>query len=103
MAKRGRPSLDEVLSDVKKAKQHKTKVKRTLKSKEDQIKKLEIALSNKRNSLKKSKEVLAKLDKTADNQVVSEEQLQDLPKAVQDAVTADNVLFQPNEGPQILD
>jgi hypothetical protein len=100
MAKRGRPSLDEVLSDVKKAKQHKTKVKRTLKSKEDQIKKLEIALSNKRNSLKKSKEVLAKLDKTADNQVVSEEQLQDLPKAVQDAVTADNVLFQPNEGPQ---
>src|SRR6056300_195365 len=100
MAKRGRPSLDEVLSDVNKAKQHKTKVKRTLKSKEDQIKKLEIALSNKRNSLKKSKEVLAKLDKTADNQVVSEEQLQDLPKAVQDAVTSDNVLFQPNEGPQ---
>ena len=100
MAKRGRPSLDEVLNDVNKAKKHKTKVKRTLKSKEDQIKKLEIALSNKRNSLKKSKEVLAKLDKTADNQVVSEEQLQDLPKAVQEAVTSDNVLFQPNEGPQ---
>ena len=37
MAKRGRPSLDEVLNDVNKAKEHKTKVKRTLKSKEDQI------------------------------------------------------------------
>ena len=61
MAKRGRPTLDEVLSDVKKAKAQKTKVKRTLKTKEAQIKKLETTLNNKKNSLKKSKEVLSKL------------------------------------------
>mgnify|MGYP007073396377 CR=1 FL=1 len=38
MAKRGRPTLDEVLSDVKKAKAQKTKVKRTLKTKIKSIK-----------------------------------------------------------------
>ena len=100
MAKRGRPTLDEVLSDVKKAKAQKTKVKRTLKTKEAQIKKLETTLNNKKNSLKKSKEILSKLDNTSDNQVILEDKLKDLPQSVADAISSDTVLFQPNEGPQ---
>ena len=54
MAKRGRPTLDEVLSDVKKAKAQKTKVKRTLKTKEAQIKKLETTLNNKHRPRRKN-------------------------------------------------
>jgi hypothetical protein len=79
----------------------KISARRSVKAKEKRIKKLQTQISNQKNSLKKQKKVLNKLDnKKIDNQVVLDSELDSLPSIVQEQIEQESVVFHPNEGPQ---
>ena len=80
-----------------------TSAKRSVKNKEQSIKKLEQALYNKRKSLNKQKEILSQLDgsSTKSSKVFTDKELNNLPDTLQEHIDRGNkVLFHPNEGPQ---
>ena len=78
----------------------KMSARRAVKTKEKRIKKLQAQIFNQKNSLKKQKKVLKKLDNKTDNQVIIEPDLDSLPPTVQEKIDQDNVVFHPNKGPQ---
>ena len=71
----------------------------TIGRKQRNIKKLEEKLNNARQSFKKQKATIQKLDKTVEGPVTTDE-LDNLPKAVQENLDNHKVLFHANEGPQ---
>ena len=71
----------------------------TIGRKQRNIKKLEEKLNNARQSFKKQKETIQKLDKTVEGPVTTDE-IDNLPKAVREDLQDRKVLFHPNEGPQ---
>ena len=71
----------------------------TIGRKQRNIKKLEEKLNNARKSFKKQKETIQKLDKIVEGPVTQDE-LDNLPKAVKEDLQDRKVLFHPNEGPQ---
>jgi len=77
----------------------KLRAKRAVRSKEKSATKLKQRLDAKRNSLNASKETLNKLDKKTTNKVVTEDVLDQVPKALKEEVN-NNVIFKPNNGPQ---
>ena len=90
----------------KKAGRPKTSTEKAIKAaratvgrKKRNIEKLEQKLNNARQSFKKQKETIQKLDKTVEGPV-TEDELDNLPKAVQENLDNHTVLFHANEGPQ---
>ena len=77
----------------------KIKARRAIRTKEKKADKLKQRLDAKRNSLNASKETLNKLEKKTTNKVVTEDILNQVPKALKEEVN-DNVIFKPNNGPQ---
>jgi len=77
----------------------KLRAKRAVRSKEKSATRLKQRLDAKRNSLNASKETLNKLDKKTTNKVVTEDVLDQVPKALKEEVN-NNVIFKPNNGPQ---
>jgi len=71
----------------------------TVGRKQRNIQKLEAKLNNARQSFKKQKETIQKLDKTVEGPV-TESELDHLPKAIRDNLDNHPVLFHANEGPQ---
>jgi len=71
----------------------------TVGRKQRNIQKLESKLNNARQSFKKQKETIQKLDKTVEGPV-TESELDHLPKAIRDNLDNHPVLFHANEGPQ---
>jgi len=76
-----------------------TAARRTITRKQKNIRKLEEKLNNARKSFKKQKETLEKLDNTKEG-VVTESDLDTLPKAVKEVLDNHHVFFHANEGPQ---
>ena len=76
-----------------------TAERRTITRKQKNIRKLEEKLNNARKSFKKQKETLEKLDNTKEG-VVTESDLDTLPKAVKEVLDNHHVFFHANEGPQ---
>lgn len=80
--------------------------RRAVSKKQKAIKKIEKQLESKRKALRQTTDVLGKLeDKSSKSsksgKIVTPEELNVLPKAVQDEIDAgSNVVFHPNEGPQ---
>jgi len=77
----------------------KIKARRAVRTKEKTTDKLKQRLDAKRNSLNASKETLNKLEKKTTNKVVTEDVLDQVPKALKEEVN-NNVIFKPNNGPQ---
>ena len=88
-------------SDEQKAKMA---ARRAVSKKQKAIQKIENRLKSKRHNLKQTTELLSKLEsdkKTEQGKVVTPEELNVLPKALQAEIDAGaNVVFHPNEGPQ---
>jgi len=74
-------------------------VRKTITRKQKNIQKLEQKLNNARTSLKKQKTTIEKLDNTKEG-IVTDEDLNRLPKAVQEHIDNHHVFFYANEGPQ---
>ena len=74
---------------------------RAVRNKQKRISAVEIKLQNQRKALKNSKELLNKLDNktTKKGQVITDDALDSAPKAIQGEVK-NNIVFQPNDGPQ---
>jgi hypothetical protein len=99
--KAGRPKGSKSSYNYHSKTKAKIRARRSVKAKEKRIKQLQTQIYNQKNSLKKQKKVLKKIDKKTDNQVVSDIDLDSLPSIVQDQIEKDNqVVFHPNEGPQ---
>ncbi len=97
--KAGRPLGSGSSYNVSSSQKAKYAVHRKIARKKKNIKKLEEKLNNARKSYKATTNTINKLsDKT--DRVVSPSELDELPKAVQDILPEQNVLFHPNEGPQ---
>ena len=97
--KAGRPKGSGGSYNISASQKAKYAVHRKIARKKKNIKKLEQKLNNARKSYKATTNTLNKLsDKT--DRVVTATELQDLPKAVQDIIPEQEVLFNPNEGPQ---
>ena len=97
--KAGRPLGSGSSYNVSSSQKAKYAVHRKISRKKKNIKKLEEKLNNARKSYKATTNTINKLsDKT--DRVVSPSELDELPKAVQDILPEQNVLFHPNEGPQ---
>jgi len=97
--KAGRPKGSGGSYNISSTQKAKYAVHRKIARKKKNIKKLEQKLNNARKSYKATTNTLNKLsDKT--DRVVTATELQDLPKAVQDIIPEQEVLFNPNEGPQ---
>ena len=73
--------------------------RRTITRKQKNIRKLEEKLNNAKKSFKKQKTTLEKLDNTKEG-VVTESDLDTLPKAVKEVLDNHHVFFHANEGPQ---
>ena len=71
----------------------------TISRKQKNIQKLEQKLNNAKSSFKKQKETIQKLDNTKEG-VVTESDLDTLPKAVKEVLDNHHVFFHANEGPQ---
>lgn len=88
-------------SDEQKAKMA---ARRAVSKKQKAIQKIENRLKSKRHNLKQTTELLSKLEsdkETEQGKVVTSEELNVLPKALQAEINAGtNVVFHPNEGPQ---
>lgn len=88
-------------SDEQKAKMA---ARRAVSKKQKAIQKIENRLKSKRHNLKQTTELLSKLEsdkETEQGKVVTSEELNVLPKALQAEIDAGtNVVFHPNEGPQ---
>jgi len=76
-----------------------TAARNTINRKQKNIRKLEEKLNNAKKSFKKQKETIQKLDNTKEG-IVTPEDLNKLPKAVQEHLDNHTVLFHANEGPQ---
>jgi hypothetical protein len=77
--------------------------KRSIKNKQESIKKLEQALYNKRKALNKQKELVNELDSSSEktSKVFLDSEVNDLPDTLKEHIERGNkVLFHPNEGPQ---
>jgi len=97
--KAGRPLGSGSSYNVSSSQKAKYAVHRKIARKKKNIKKLEEKLNNARKSYKATTNTINKLsDKT--DRVVLPSELDELPKAVQDILPEQNVLFHPNEGPQ---
>ena len=73
--------------------------RRTITRKQKNIRKLEEKLNNAKKSFKKQKTTLEKLDNTKEG-IVTESDLDTLPKAVKEVLDNHHVFFHANEGPQ---
>ena len=73
--------------------------RRTITRKQKNIQKLEQKLNNAKKSFKKQKTTLEKLDNTKEG-IVTESDLDTLPKAVKEVLDNHHVFFHANEGPQ---
>ena len=71
----------------------------TISRKQRNIQKLEQKLNNAKSSFKKQKETIEKLDNTKEG-IVTESDLDTLPKAVKEVLDNHHVFFHANEGPQ---
>jgi hypothetical protein len=71
----------------------------TISRKQRNIQKLEQKLNNAKSSFKKQKETIQKLDNTKEG-IVTESDLDTLPKAVKEVLDNHHVFFHANEGPQ---
>ena len=81
----------------------KMNARRSVSKKKKRIAKLKSQISSQTTSLKKQKEVLNKLDKKTDNQVVLDTEIEQLIPSVQKEIQenpTENVVFHPNDGPQ---
>jgi len=73
--------------------------RRAVKQKQQKIEKDRVKLHQQKEKLKASKETLSKLEKNNTSKVIDADVLSKIPKALRDEVK-DNVIFQPNAGPQ---
>jgi hypothetical protein len=97
--KAGRPLGSGSSYNVSSSQKAKYAVHRKISRKKKNIRKLEEKLNNARKSYKATTNTIDKLsDKT--DRVVTPSELDNLPKAVQDIIPEQNVLFHANEGPQ---
>ena len=97
--KAGRPQGSGLSYNVSSSQKAKYAVHRKISRKKKSIKKLEEKLNNARKSYKATTNTINKLsDKT--DRVVTPSEIDELPKAVQDILPEQNVLFHANEGPQ---
>jgi len=97
--KAGRPKGSGGSYNISSTQKAKYAVHRKIARKKKNIKKLEQKLNNARKSYKATTNTLNKLsDKT--DRVVTPSELEELPKAVQEIIPEQDVLFHPNEGPQ---
>jgi len=81
----------------------KMNARRAVSKKKKRISQLKNQISSHTTNLKKQKEVLKKLDRSTDNQVVLDTDLQELIPSVQQEIKQnpiENVVFHPNDGPQ---
>ena len=73
--------------------------KRSVRDKEKKLKSAQNKIDNYKKSIKKTKKTLSKLENENDTKLVSAEELDDIPSALQ-AEAQENVIFKANEGPQ---
>jgi len=73
--------------------------RRAVKQKQQKIEKDRVKLHQQKEKLKASKETLSKLEKNNTSKVIDADVLSKIPKALREEVK-DNVIFQPNAGPQ---
>ena len=97
--KAGRPKGSGGSYNISSSQKAKYAVHRKIARKKKNIKKLEQKLNNARKSYKATTNTINKLSDKTDHVVTSSE-LEELPKAVQEIIPKQNVLFHPNEGPQ---
>jgi len=97
--KAGRPKGSFSSYNLSARQKAKNAVHRKITRKKKNIRKLEEKLSNARKSYKASTNTISKLSEKT-NHVVTSSELDNLPKAVQEILPDQNVLFHPNEGPQ---
>ena len=97
--KAGRPKGSFSSYNLSARQKAKNAVHRKITRKKKNIRKLEEKLSNARKSYKASTNTITKLSEKT-NHVVTSSELDNLPKAVQEILPDQNVLFHPNEGPQ---
>ena len=98
-SKAGRPKGSVSSYNLSARQKAKNAVHRKITRKKKNIRKLEEKLSNARKSYKASTNTITKLSEKT-NHVVTSSELDNLPKAVQEILPDQNVLFHPNEGPQ---
>ena len=101
--KRGRPKGSKSTYNYHSETKAKMSARRSVRSKEKKIEKLKNQISSYKTNLKKQKEVLKKLDKDTDNQVIVETDLEELTPTVQEYIKEEpqeNVVFHANDGPQ---
>ena len=100
--KAGRPAGSKSNYNFHTATKAKYAARKSLREKKKTIAKLESTLSNKKQHLKKTEKSLKKISGLADETVVTQKELKDLPDLVQKHIneTGDSIAFMPNEGPQ---
>ena len=101
--KPGRPTGTTLKNKLITSKAAKTSAKRSVKNKEKNIQKLEMALYNKRKALAKQKKLLGEVESASDKseKVFTTNDLEELPiTAKEHILQTENVLFHANEGPQ---
>ena len=84
----------------------KRKARRSLRSKEKRVEKIEIKLKNAKEGIRKQRKIQGKLDesaskKTVGGKIITKEDIEKhIPKTVKQQIYESNVIFAPNEGPQ---
>ena len=104
--KGGRPQGKKSVYHYSHEQKAKIAARRAVRKKQKAIEKVEKTLKSKKKSLKQTTKVLSKLENesekpTNEGQVVTEDELSSIPKAVKDEIDKGaHVVFHPNEGPQ---
>ena len=104
--KGGRPQGKKSVYHYSHEQKAKIAARRSVRKKQKAIEKVEKTLKSKKKSLKQTTKVLSKLENesekpTNEGQVVTEDELSSIPKAVKDEIDKGaHVVFHPNEGPQ---
>ena len=84
----------------------KRKARRSLRSKEKRVEKIEVKLKNAKEGIRKQRAIQGKLDESSSKEtirgkIISKEDIEKhLPETVKQQVYESNVIFAPNEGPQ---
>ena len=84
----------------------KIKARRSLRSKEKRVEKIEVKLKNAKEGIRKQRKIQGKLDESSSKEtiggkIITKEDIEKhLPETVQQQVYESNVIFSPNEGPQ---
>jgi hypothetical protein len=73
--------------------------RKAVRDKQKRVERTQAKLKAYKNSLDTSKDVLSKLDDKNNNKVITEDQLDQIPKKLKEE-TEQNVIFSPNDGPQ---